>query len=454
MTATPSAAPTPDVTLSLTQAVRAKLPALASKYAAAERQKTRRSPPPLPIDGVSDAQALLHHAQLSCYFDEIEPAERSFRAAVEHDGGYGAILGLAMFLLGRGDYAGAADAFCQAHVMASGTDAFPLLFHGTALRLLRKENGQHKLADRKCPRSADDLEAERRNMTCTHLRDVAAVFEGSSDMPDVCEHFLGIEDRVQALCSEPSPPDGVPTYHRVLHDVLPRELVDRVLQPYYAALFARAAELTRSGELGRAGPAGLELGLAFLHTGGVGTRTFVRLHEETKRQELWVEPIAEALNHALVGLSECYMSRPMLPTYPWPVSYAQDGAQIEPHTDRPENEVSLTYQLAITPAHAAWPLKYARADHLENGPLQPGEPSRPEVWASLENPTTISLHDNDGIVYHGRDMVHWRDPKPADVDGIQQLIFSWRAPQSRTCLGSALGRQAEPLRALHFGRKP
>jgi len=308
-------------------------------------------------------------------------------------------------------------------------------------------------------------------MTCSHLRDAVAAFEGvpstpnpepagasSSAMtePDVCELFFSIAERMQALCAADAPAaDDAPAYYRVLHDVLPRGLVDRVLRPYYAALFARAAQLTESGDLKRAGPAGLELGLPLLQTGGVGTRTFARLHEETRRQELWVEPIAESLNHALAGLSECYMGRPMLPTYPWPVAYAQPGAQIEPHTDRPENEVSLTYQLAITPADAFWPLKYAQADHLHSGgPLQPGEPSRADVWATLDNPTTISLRDNEGIIYHGRDMVHWRDVKPDDVNGIQQLIFSWRAPQARTCLGSALGRHAEPLRALHFGRRP
>ena len=150
----------------------------------------------------------------------------------------------------------------------------------------------------------------------------------------------------------------------------------------------------------------------------------------------------------LAPLATCLTGRQVVPTYPLPVSYRQHGSGIGPHTDQPENEISLSYQLSLSPASAQWPLHLADA---EPNPIPPGEPSLEVTWVRPKDmAANISVHlqDNDGVIYHGRDLVHWREPRPEGTDGVQQLIFSWRSVQRQTCAGPValkLGRRREPF---------
>ena len=100
-----------------------------------------------------------------------------------------------------------------------------------------------------------------------------------------------------------------------------------------------------------------------------------------------------------------------VPTYAFPVYYVS-GGHIWPHLDVAENEISLTMQLELTPEHGEWPLLLEAPDTKE-----------------LKG---ISMRNNDGVLYRGTEVLHWRDKMPDEYQ-VMQLIFAWRAVNRDGC---------------------
>jgi hypothetical protein len=43
------------------------------------------------------------------------------------------------------------------------------------------------------------------------------------------------------------------------------------------------------------------------------------------------------------------------------------------------------------------------------------------------------MHDNDGVLYYGSKLVHWRDRMPAPYT-VTQMIFAWRRFNDSACV--------------------
>uniref|UniRef100_A0A7S2MT58 Alpha-ketoglutarate-dependent dioxygenase AlkB-like domain-containing protein n=1 Tax=Octactis speculum TaxID=3111310 RepID=A0A7S2MT58_9STRA len=189
-----------------------------------------------------------------------------------------------------------------------------------------------------------------------------------------------------------------------------------------------------------------------------------RWHSANKRFEIWGDPVGDFLNHEMAAAVSAMAGVQVVPTYPWPVEYAEGGT-IGMHVDQTDNELSLSYSIetimvepnipkkssgptqnekedaAATATGAAtaadWPLYFVGTGSKV---LQPGEPSPANldldpkaVRRATRSP--VVLGENDGVLYRGRDMVHWRPPGPPN-QRLRQLVFAWRSVHEDACLGS------------------
>merc|ERR1711871_172653 len=139
-------------------------------------------------------------------------------------------------------------------------------------------------------------------------------------------------------------------------------------------------------------------------------RKSLRFQPNTRRYEFNTAPIGNFLNYKLTEMVAEITGENIVPTYAFPVHYISGGS-IWPHKDVVDNEISLTFQAKLVPGDRAWPLYIERLDKKVVG---------------------ISMDDNDGILYRGTQLTHWRD---TTVDGteVTQLIFAWRAVNSSGC---------------------
>ena len=72
--------------------------------------------------------------------------------------------------------------------------------------------------------------------------------------------------------------------------------------------------------------------------------------------------------------------------------------------------------------------------HLEDAevwPLTFLDPRGQEL-SSLDptNASVVGLRDNDGILYYGPDIVHWRENRPYT---LTQIVFAWREEDETHC---------------------
>ena len=143
----------------------------------------------------------------------------------------------------------------------------------------------------------------------------------------------------------------------------------------------------------------------------IATKHKLRFAHKTRRWEFEEAPLANLVNLMLTDLVSALTNQSLVPTYAFPVYYVS-GGHIWPHLDVAENEVSLTMQLDLTPREGEWPLL-------------------------LEHPATkelkgISMRNNDGVLYRGTEVVHWRDKMPDEYQ-VMQLILAWRAVNRNGC---------------------
>jgi hypothetical protein len=83
---------------------------------------------------------------------------------------------------------------------------------------------------------------------------------------------------------------------------------------------------------------------------------------------------------------EAASGRRLFPTYSY-VRLYRTGNALKPHRDRPACEISLSLNLGQDPADA-WPLWL-------RGP---------------DGPKAVAMQPGDGVLYHGFELEHWREP--------------------------------------------
>lgn len=135
------------------------------------------------------------------------------------------------------------------------------------------------------------------------------------------------------------------------------------------------------------------------------------------RWELHPEPLSTLLNCLLAEWASAATGEDLVPTYPFPIAYERGGS-IHPHLDVEDNNISLTYQVAIRPAGAVWPLYF----------LDPRGADLTALDASDAH--ALALADNDGVLYRGPQLVHWREPRQLN---LTQVVFGFRRVDENSC---------------------
>ena len=141
-----------------------------------------------------------------------------------------------------------------------------------------------------------------------------------------------------------------------------------------------------------------------------------KMMEKNLRHEYNPEVISSYLNLALVPFASRMSSSVVAPTYPFPITYIPGGG-IHPHLDVSDNELSLTFQVGIEDADV-WPIAFLdpRGQDLSNLDASGAK------WVDLE--------DNDGIIYYGPDIVHWRPNMDAT---LTMIVFAFREEDDSHC---------------------
>jgi hypothetical protein len=121
-------------------------------------------------------------------------------------------------------------------------------------------------------------------------------------------------------------------------------------------------------------------------------------------------PLASLVNYCLCDLVGEIVGRPVVPTYAFGIHYLP-GGHIEPHTDRPQNELSMSLSLAVTPE---------------------GGVTRLFAGSEASDLTPVALEPNGALLYRGIEVVHAREPVP-EGHTCDQMIFGFRTMHPKHC---------------------
>ena len=128
-----------------------------------------------------------------------------------------------------------------------------------------------------------------------------------------------------------------------------------------------------------------------------------------KRYGIVDPPIAALINFQLCRLVANIIKKDVVPTYAFGIHYLPGGF-IKPHCDRPQNELSMTLSLAVTPD---------------------GAPATLGVGEG-KNAKLVDLGINDALLYRGCEVTHFRNPIPKGY-AVDQMIFGFRTIDVSHC---------------------
>jgi len=112
-----------------------------------------------------------------------------------------------------------------------------------------------------------------------------------------------------------------------------------------------------------------------------------------RRFSSYNDAVGRFVHARLAGFMSAVVGRPVLPSFSFFAAYTE-GAVLEPHRDRAQAELSISLQIDYAPAperETGWPLCFELAGETRAADLAIG----------------------DAVLYHGRDLVHFRGPLPA-----------------------------------------
>ena len=121
-------------------------------------------------------------------------------------------------------------------------------------------------------------------------------------------------------------------------------------------------------------------------------------------------PLATIVNYQLAELIGRITGKPVIPTYSFAIFYPP-GGNMDAHTDRMQNELSMSLNLACTPAGTF-----------------------PALRAGLDKSDLreIYLQPNSALFYRGAEVTHARCPVPAGHQ-VDQVVFGFRTVSQRHC---------------------
>ena len=116
-----------------------------------------------------------------------------------------------------------------------------------------------------------------------------------------------------------------------------------------------------------------------------------------------------------------------------PIVYPPGGF-VEWHIDQKDNEVSLSLQVDIEPAGASWPLFFVDYNYSASPGVSPPAEINLNAW-HVEHAAELRFGaSNEGVIYRGQELVHYRPPLPEGLR-LMQVVFAWRVPNERSCNG-------------------
>ena len=140
--------------------------------------------------------------------------------------------------------------------------------------------------------------------------------------------------------------------------------------------------------------------------------------------EVLFEPFASWLNYQLSPYAAELTQRDLVPTYAFPILY-HPGGHVTAHRDVADNYYSLTHSVHSHPS---------TDDKLQSGLVFIDSPSNN---VNMDDPETKAFRHqlklNDGILYIGPELIHWREAlKPGQT--LAQVVFAFRPVSASACV--------------------
>lgn len=139
------------------------------------------------------------------------------------------------------------------------------------------------------------------------------------------------------------------------------------------------------------------------------TKRKMGFQKSMNRYGLTDPPIAVLANYKLCRVVSKIIQKDVIPTYAFGIHYLPGGS-IEPHYDRPQNELSMTLSLSVFPPESITTLGAGEGD----------------------NARLIDLSINDALFYRGCEVCHFRNPLP-EGHTVDQMIFGFRTIHESHC---------------------
>jgi len=143
---------------------------------------------------------------------------------------------------------------------------------------------------------------------------------------------------------------------------------------------------------------------------GLLARGAMSLEASMHRRVAIDAPMASVANYEIAALVARILGQDVIPTYTFAIHYLANG-HIRPHVDRPQNELSMSLGLAVTP---------------------PGEDVSVLRAGPADSMERVDLEPNDALLYRGAEVLHARDPVP-EGHTVNQAIFGFRTVHKSHC---------------------
>ncbi len=135
--------------------------------------------------------------------------------------------------------------------------------------------------------------------------------------------------------------------------------------------------------------------------------------QQSKRYYQHNEPLATFLHLQLARLMSLVIGEEAIPSYVYAASYIEK-ADLTPHTDRAQCEFSISFQVDYLPEpenqRSPWGLFVTPPDSSVEGALDYNSTEFPAASEAEDKNTALYLASGDGVIYKGRELVHYRYP--------------------------------------------
>eukprot|EP00924_Labyrinthula_sp_SR-Ha-C_P010065 snap_masked-scaffold_40-processed-gene-0.50-mRNA-1 protein AED:1.00 eAED:1.00 QI:0/0/0/0/1/1/2/0/424 len=360
----------------------------------------------------SDINAALKLAKFSCYFDDVNKSTEAYKKILDvEESNVPSLFGMSQAYLGSGRSKKA-----KKYLKALKATNAKIFYADLYLYSSYKQNSNEEFMDFVCSL----IEALQKILPEHHLIKCEALFEF---LPKTSFLIKKQHSGLQKLLNSFEKQKAL-----YLRDLLPESFVENLLTPYYLKIFQKGR--------GDSELLDYEQRLSF---GDVDIAVKVKRNKKLHRLEVFGDPVSELFNHMLSKQLRRIAGK-LIPTYAFPVMYLENG-YIHPHVDQSDNEISLSYELwkdehrcnrepwTLTAIHP----KFINEKHSSENGMSEFKLNQ----TALENAFTVRFKGNDGILYKGKEVIHFREPHKASKLNchVIQIVFAWRKPGRNKCIG-------------------